>query len=71
MLSGVIQESFRAGVEWVYYSTAERGWKKGWWIRGDFGLNVMRNLGNVVGNDQTRPVGTIELGVQFDFSLRD
>ena len=71
VLSGVVQETFRAGVEWVYYSPAERGWKKGWWLRGDVGLNVMRNLGNVVGNDQTRPVGMIELGVQFDFSLRD
>jgi len=71
VLSGVLQETFRAGVEWVYYSPAERGWKKGWWLRGDVGLNVMRNLGNVVGNDQTRPVGMIELGVQFDFSLRD
>lgn len=71
VLSGVVQESFRAGVEWVYYSPAERGWKKGWWLRGDVGLNVMRNLGNVVGNNQTRPVGMIELGVQFDFSLRD
>jgi len=71
VLSGVVQETFRAGVEWVYYSPAERGWKKGWWLRGDVGLNVMRNLGNVVGNDRTRPVGMIELGVQFDFSLRD
>ena len=71
VLSGVVQETFRAGVEWMYYSPAERGWKKGWWLRGDVGLNVMRNLGNVVGNDQTRPVGMIELGVQFDFSLRD
>ena len=71
VLSGVVQETFRAGVEWVYYSPAERGWKKGWWLRGDVGLNVMRNLGNVVGNNQTRPVGMIELGVQFDFSLRD
>ena len=71
VLSGVVQETFRAGVEWVYYSPAERGWKKGWWLRGDVGLNVMRNLGNVEGNDQTRPVGMIELGVQFDFSLRD
>ena len=71
VLSGVVQETFRVGVEWVYYSPAERGWKKGWWLRGDVGLNVMRNLGNVVGNDQTRPVGMIELGVQFDFSLRD
>lgn len=71
VLSGVVQESFRAGVEWVYYSTAERGWKKGWWIRGDFGLNVIRNLGNVEGNDQTRPVGMIELGHKFVFSLRD
>ena len=71
VLSGVVQESFRAGVEWVYYSPAERGWKKGWWLRGDVGLNVMRNLGNVEGNDQTRPVGMIEIGVQFDFSLRD
>ena len=71
VLSGVVQESFRAGVEWVYYSPAERGWKKGWWLRGDVGLNVMRNLGNVEGNNQTRPVGMIELGVQFDFSLRD
>ena len=71
VLSGVVQETFRAGVEWVYYSPAERGWKKGWWLRGDVGLNVMRNLWNVVGNDQTRPVGMIELGVQFDFSLRD
>jgi len=71
VLSGVVQETFRAGVEWVYYSPAERGWKKGWWLRGDVGLNVMRNLGNVGGNDRTRPVGMIELGVQFDFSLRD
>jgi len=71
VLSGVVQETFRAGVEWVYYSPAERGWKKGWWLRGDVGLNVMRNLGNVVGKDRTRPVGMIELGVQFDFSLRD
>ena len=71
VLSGVVQETFRAGVEWVYYSPAERGWKKGWWLRGDVGLNVMRNLGNVEGNDRTRPVGMIELGVQFDFSLRD
>ena len=71
VLSGVVQETFRAGVEWVYYSPAERGWKKGWWLRGDVGLNVMRNLGNVVGNDRTRPVGMIELGVQFDFSLLD
>ena len=71
VLSGVVQETFRAGVEWMYYSPAERGWKKGWWLRGDVGLNVMRNLGNVVGNDRTRPVGMIELGVQFDFSLRD
>ena len=71
VLSGVVQETFRAGVEWVYYSPAERGWKKGWWLRGDVGLNVMSNLGNVEGNDQTRPVGMIELGVQFDFSLRD
>ena len=71
VLSGVVQESFRAGVEWVYYSPAERGWKKGWWLRGDVGLNVMRNLANVVGNNQTRPVGMIELGVQFDFSLVD
>jgi len=71
VLSGVVQETFRAGVEWVYYSPAERGWKKGWWLRGDVGLNVMRDLGNVEGNDRTRPVGMIELGVQFDFSLRD
>ena len=71
VLSGVVQESFRAGLEWVYYSSAKQGWKKGWWVRGDFGLNVMRNIRNMEGNDQTRLVGVIELGVQFDFSLID
>jgi len=71
VLSGVVQESIRAGLEWIYYSGAEQGWKKGWWIRGDLGLNVMSNLQNREGNDQTRLVGVIELGVQFDFSLID
>ena len=71
VLSGVVQESLRAGLEWVYYSSAEQGWKKGWWVRGDLGLNVMRNIRNMEGNDQTRLVGVIELGVQFDFSLID
>ena len=71
VLSGVVQESFRAGVEWVYYSRAEQGWKNGWWFRADLGLNVMRNLRNIEGNDQIRVVGVIELGVQFDLSLID
>lgn len=71
VLSGMVQESLRAGLEWVYYSRAEQGWKKGWWIRGDIGLNVMRNIRNMEGNDQTRLVGVIEVGAQFDFSLID
>ena len=71
VLSGIVQESLRIGLEWVYYSRAEQGWKKGWWIRGDLGLNVARNLGNIESNDQARLVGVIELGVQLDFSLID
>ncbi len=71
VLSGIVQESLRAGFEWVYYSEAEQGWNNGWWIRADLGLNVMRNLRNIEGNNQTRFVGVIELGVQFDFSLID
>lgn len=71
VLSGVVQESLRAGLEWVYYSEAKQGSKNYWWIRADIGLNVMRNLRNIEGNDQTRFVGLIELGVQFNFSLID
>ena len=71
VLSGVLQESFRAGVEWVYYSEAKKGWMNDWWFRADLGLNVMRNLRNIEGNDQIRLVGVIELGFQFDFSLID
>ena len=71
VLSGVLQESFRAGVEWVYYSEAKKGWMNDWWFRADLGLNVMRNLQNIEGNDQIRLVGVIELGFQFDFTLID
>ncbi len=71
VLSGVVQESFRAGVEWVYYSPAERGWKKGWWLRGDVGLNVIQNLHNRKGDDHTRILGMIELGYSLYFTLLD
>ena len=71
VLSGVLQESFRAGVEWVFYSEAKKGWMNDWWFRADLGLNVMRNLQNIEGNDQIRLVGVIELGFQFDFLLID
>tara|TARA_Y200000002_G_scaffold341099_2_gene312062 strand:- start:1957 stop:3666 length:1710 start_codon:yes stop_codon:yes gene_type:complete len=71
VLSGVVQESFRAGAEWVYYSHEALAWNKGWWIRGDFGLNLMRNLLNLRDNNQLRLVGMIEFGVRFDFSIID
>jgi hypothetical protein len=71
VLSGVVQESFRAGVEWVYYSPAQHGWKKGWWLRGDVGLNVIQNIDNRKGDDRTRILGMIELGYSLYFTLLD
>jgi hypothetical protein len=71
VLSGVVQESFRAGVEWVYYSPAQHGWKKGWWLRGDVGLNVIQNKDNRKGDDHTRILGMIELGYSLYFTLLD
>ncbi len=71
VLSGVVQESLRAGVELVYYSPAERGWKKGWWLRGDVGLNVIQNLHNQKGDDDIRILGMIELGYSLYFTLLD
>ena len=60
VLSGIVQESLRIGLEWVYYSRAEQDGKR-LVDRGDLGLNVARNLGNIESNDQAR-VGVIELG---------
>ena len=55
----------------MYYSPAERGWKKGWWLRGDVGLNVIQNLHNRKGDDHTRILGMIELGYSLYFTLLD
>jgi hypothetical protein len=65
VLSGVVQQTVRFGLKGVVQSTS------GWWIRGDIGLNIMRNMSNVEGNDSTRPVGMIEAGYRFDFALRN
>jgi len=65
VLSGVVQQTFRAGIQWTFRV------ENGWWARGDFGLNHMENLGNVEGLSSTRPVGMVELGYRFDFSLRN
>jgi hypothetical protein len=65
VLSGVVQQTFRAGIQWTFRV------ENGWWARGDFGLNHMENLGNVEGVSSTRPVGMVELGYRFDFSLRN
>ena len=65
VLSGVVQQTLRFGLKGMVQSTS------GWWIRGDIGLNIMRNMSNVEGNDSTRPVGMIEAGYRFDFALRN
>ena len=66
VLSGVVQESLRAILN-GFTIREPNNMKKGWWIRGDLGLNVMRNIQNIVGNDQTRLVGVIELGFSSIF----
>ena len=71
VLSGIIQESFRVGMEWLYYSPIEYGWKRGFYIRGDFGLNLMQNMNNEKGNDRVKVLGMIELGYSFHISLVD
>ena len=71
VLSGIIQESFRVGLEWLYYSPIEHGWKRGFYIRGDFGLNLMQNMNNEKGNDRVKVLGMIELGYSFHISLVD
>lgn len=65
VLSGVVQQTFRAGIQWTFRV------ENGWWARGDFGLNHMENVGNIEGVSSTRPVGMVELGYRFDFSLRN
>ena len=59
LLDGTVTRTIRPAVQVVYQPSP---W---WWIRFDGGVNVTSNLDNIEGQDETRFVGLLEVGLRL------
>ena len=59
LLDGTVTRTVRPAVQIVYQPSP---W---WWIRFDGGVNVTSNLNNIEGQDETRFVGLLEVGLRL------